>query len=105
MYAVSFRDRAKERIEAIDRDLSDRYPASDVVKVLLQIAAVIERLGEMPTRHRRYLPPLPHAPNIRCAPAGKYVVYFEVDEEARLVTVLDVQHRHRDPGAVRQGLR
>ena len=105
MYSVELSPAAERAIKDIGAYLDSFSDPSDIEKVEDRIATTIEGLSIMPTRHRRYLPPLATDPNLRCAPAGKYVAYFSVDEDAEAVTVLDVQHRHRHPAAVRRRLR
>ena len=75
-----------------------------VVKVIRRIQQVIGELANMPSRHRRYLPPLMGKPTIRYAPAGAFLVFFSIDEVTRTVSVLEVQHARRDPAFIRERL-
>ena len=104
MYSIKFLPSAESAIEDIHTYLESFSSPSDIEKVEGRIEATVDGLSDMPTRHRRYHPPLAHHPDIRCAPAGKYVVYFDLDEDARRITVLDVQHHRRDPDFSRRRL-
>ena len=104
MYAVERTEQAIEAIREIRSYLDDFADDSDIAKVLLRIRETVNSLAELPTRRRRYLPPVARDPSIRCASAGKYVVYFGIDEPAARVYVLDVQHRRRNPAFVRRRL-
>ena len=104
MYSVEVSPAAEQAIEDVGRYLESFTDPSDIKKVEDRIESIINSLDQMPTRHRRYLPPLLTHPDLRCADAGKYTVFFDVNERAQLVTVLDVQHRRRNPRVVRRRL-
>ncbi len=103
MFRINPSQQALDAIESNAEYLVGFADDSDIVKVLTKIREAIQALSQIPTRHRLYRPPIAGR-TIRCAPAGKYVVYFEADEVAQVVGVIDVQHRRRDPSVVRNRL-
>lgn len=94
VYEVRVMPQANESKADIEDYLAGFSHASDIEKVAALIEEAIDGLTERPTRHRLLRQAV--SPRfIRCAPAGKYVIFFDVDEAAQTVSVLDVQHRRR----------
>lgn len=104
MYRVEVSRQAHDAVLQIDVYLGGFAHPADIATVLDRVAVTLQGLRERPERHPRYhLASATDVP-IRRAPAGKYHVYFLIDEAAEVVHVLDIHHRRRDPAVIRRRL-
>jgi plasmid stabilization system protein ParE len=95
-YVVDIASRARGDLAQIYEHVA-KDSDQNALRLVRRIMTAIEGLGMEPHRTRVETPKSLRQIGARKLPVPPYVVYFEIDEGARLVRVLHVRHGARRP--------
>lgn len=94
VYRVNLVRRAAEDLDSILAFISKDSPER-AVAVVLKLRSEVERLDILPHRYKIHLYRNIEALTVRSMPVPPYVVYYRIDEDARVVNVLEIRHGRR----------
>ncbi len=86
--------RAKRRFEDLAEFLAEKSPSA-AAKMVRRALAGVAHLGQQPQLGRPWRQDGSHP--IRRLILDDYIIYYERDEEARLVSILSVRHGRESP--------
>jgi len=97
IYEVIIGERAIQQIDDIVIYIARNSSELAAEKVYNGINKAIDRLNRMPESHSRLRYMESENPVFRRINVWKYVIVFTVDEDSKIINIMDVSHSSQDP--------
>ena len=96
-YQIFYTDSAKQDLKNIYRYISEDLVEPEIAaKLTDKIMKAIRSLDEMPQRYRLFEEEPWHSRGLRILPVNNYLVFYLLDDEKTVVTILRIIYGGRD---------